>query len=162
MVALVKSSLTTKKGLPYASPDKGGSDAMACQRAFQYRSSQPATVHLQRTSQGKRRDRPCSGFREPPGSVRITPAASTCPITQTLHSAPKAPHRLATGVFPLRLRPVLPMLMRGQSVPDAKKWYIAGVPGQKTIARSCMTAGFGVFPVFVTGPSAAGARTGHG
>jgi 2-hydroxychromene-2-carboxylate isomerase len=25
---------------------------------------------------------------------------------------------------PLRLRPVLPMLMRGQSVPDAKKWYI--------------------------------------
>ena len=26
--------------------------------------------------------------------------------------------------IPLRLRPVLPMLMRGQSVPDAKKWYI--------------------------------------
>lgn len=26
--------------------------------------------------------------------------------------------------IPLQLRPVLPMLMRGQSVPDAKKWYI--------------------------------------
>jgi 2-hydroxychromene-2-carboxylate isomerase len=26
--------------------------------------------------------------------------------------------------IPLRLRPVLPMLMRGQSVPDTKKWYI--------------------------------------
>jgi 2-hydroxychromene-2-carboxylate isomerase len=26
--------------------------------------------------------------------------------------------------LPLQLRPVLPMLMRGQSVPDAKKWYI--------------------------------------
>ncbi|MBE0486921.1 DsbA family protein [Marinobacter sp.] len=26
--------------------------------------------------------------------------------------------------IPLRLRPVLPMVMRGQSVPDAKKWYI--------------------------------------
>ena len=25
---------------------------------------------------------------------------------------------------PLQLRPVLPMVMRGQSVPDAKKWYI--------------------------------------
>jgi len=29
-----------------------------------------------------------------------------------------------TWNIPLRLRPVLPMLMRGQSVPDAKKWYI--------------------------------------
>ncbi|OHY74076.1 hypothetical protein BCA33_18105 [Marinobacter sp. AC-23] len=26
--------------------------------------------------------------------------------------------------IPLQLRPVLPMVMRGQSVPDAKKWYI--------------------------------------
>ncbi|WP_036133607.1 DsbA family protein [Marinobacter nitratireducens] len=26
--------------------------------------------------------------------------------------------------IPVKLRPVLPMLMRGQSVPDAKKWYI--------------------------------------
>lgn len=26
--------------------------------------------------------------------------------------------------IPLQMRPVLPMVMHGQSVPDAKKWYI--------------------------------------